>query len=422
MAQIKKNILYLLVVQGGSYLVPLLMFPYLVRVLGIEGFGRLMFAQAWVQYLILVSDYGFNLGGTREVARRHAAGVAVISQLFWNINAAKVLLLGVCVGLTVGASRLSVQVEQNLMLILILSVGALGNVFSSTWLFQGLERMKLMTWVSLPAKLVALPLLLVLVQGQGDLAAAAWALAISQGAGGVLALAIIRGSRLVAWARPTVAGVLSSLREGWSLFVSIAAMSLYATANTILVGLMAGSIAVGYFAAADKIVRAIVGLFGPVSQAVFPRVNILMADAMDDALKLLRRLLRLQALATAIVSLVLFILAPHIVQLIFGAGYEASATVIRILSPLPFLIGVSNVHGTQLMLPLGMNAVFMRIMLGAGVGNLVLIVPLAHYHAQAGAAGAVLSIEAIVAAVMILVMRRRGFNLLSRSTGGSFAT
>ena len=43
-------------------------FPYLVRTLGVEKYGLVMFAQAFISYFSLMGDYGFNLSGTREVA------------------------------------------------------------------------------------------------------------------------------------------------------------------------------------------------------------------------------------------------------------------------------------------------------------------------------------------------------------------
>ncbi|EIZ5755974.1 oligosaccharide flippase family protein, partial [Salmonella enterica] len=55
---LRKNIFYLFIVQGGNYLIPLLTFPYLLRVLGPTSFGLLGFFQATIQYCILLIEYG----------------------------------------------------------------------------------------------------------------------------------------------------------------------------------------------------------------------------------------------------------------------------------------------------------------------------------------------------------------------------
>ncbi|HCX7544895.1 oligosaccharide flippase family protein, partial [Escherichia coli] len=58
------NAVYLFVVQGVTYLVPLITLPYLVRVLGAQSYGVLSFSLAIIQYFILLTDYGFNLSAT----------------------------------------------------------------------------------------------------------------------------------------------------------------------------------------------------------------------------------------------------------------------------------------------------------------------------------------------------------------------
>ncbi|ELA4707862.1 oligosaccharide flippase family protein, partial [Escherichia coli] len=62
------NAVYLFVVQGVTYLVPLITLPYLVRVLGAQSYGVLSFSLAIIQYFILLTDYGFNLSATQKIS------------------------------------------------------------------------------------------------------------------------------------------------------------------------------------------------------------------------------------------------------------------------------------------------------------------------------------------------------------------
>src|ERR1700679_837091 len=66
--KIHKTFFYLLLIQGGSYIVPLLFLPYLARVLGVTEFGGLGFCQAVTQYFLLLSDYGYNVTATRLIS------------------------------------------------------------------------------------------------------------------------------------------------------------------------------------------------------------------------------------------------------------------------------------------------------------------------------------------------------------------
>ena len=76
--KLASNIASLFTVQAANYLIPLLTLPYLVRILGPREFGLIAFAQAFSQYFVILTDYGFNLSATREVAihRADASGCA----------------------------------------------------------------------------------------------------------------------------------------------------------------------------------------------------------------------------------------------------------------------------------------------------------------------------------------------------------
>ena len=65
---VASNYLSLLVLQGAYYILPLLILPFLVRILGAEKFGLVMFAQSLATFLTVFVDFGFNLSGTREIS------------------------------------------------------------------------------------------------------------------------------------------------------------------------------------------------------------------------------------------------------------------------------------------------------------------------------------------------------------------
>src|SRR5580658_4032705 len=85
------NALSLYAVQGLNYLVPLLLVPYLLRTLGPNGYGAIVFAQALMGYAVLVTDYGFNLTAARDISivRDDARAVA---KIYWSTMAAKLIL------------------------------------------------------------------------------------------------------------------------------------------------------------------------------------------------------------------------------------------------------------------------------------------------------------------------------------------
>jgi polysaccharide transporter, PST family len=96
-ARLRGNIASLFVLHGANYVLPLITVPYLVRVLGPENFGRIAFVQAFIQYFVVLTDYGFNLSATRAVALVRD-DPAKLSSLFSAVMIVKAALMTIGFG------------------------------------------------------------------------------------------------------------------------------------------------------------------------------------------------------------------------------------------------------------------------------------------------------------------------------------
>jgi O-antigen/teichoic acid export membrane protein len=199
-----------------------------------------------------------------------------------------------------------------------------------------------------------------------------------------------------------------TLRDGWHLFISSAAISLYSTTNVVLLGFTAGDAAVGYFSAAEKLIKAASGVTGPIGQAAYPRISHLMDVSRAEAYSLIRRLLRILGWTGLGISIAVFATAPFVVHLLYGPAFTVTTSVLRWLAPLPLLLGLSNVLGVQTMLALRMKRTVSGIVLSAGLLNIVLLFILASYFGAVGAGMSVLTTETLVTTLMILMLRSKG--------------
>lgn len=395
-----KNIISLLGVQGANYIIPLLTLPFLVVTLGPKSFGNLSFSLAIIQYFVLLVDYGFSLSATRQVSTA-GEDKKIISSIFWNVLICKLILFIISLIILVVLINSSDYLKLN-NLVLFSSLGlVLGNVFFPVWLFQGLERMGIVSLINIATRFLSVPLIFIIVKAPQDDWIVALIYSVVAILAGVISLVMTAKMNLVERVNITLSDVKFQFSNGWHLFISGASVSLYTTSVTVILGFVAGPHAVGFFSSADKIRQAFQGLIVPVSQACFPRINAVLTQNKEKGIKLIRLLLKIQSLCTFVMSIGLFIASPYIIHLFYGDDYENSVTVLKILAFCPFLVGVSNVLGIQTMLSLGYSKEFSRILLIAGCISLIAIYPLTNYMKEDGAAISVLLTESIVVVMMI---------------------
>ncbi len=341
-------------------------------------------------YFAATVSYGFDWSATRESIDRDKAGV--VSRVATNVWA-KALLCIVGFLVLLGAIRAVPRVHEVSSLLIILFGSVLGGVLFPTWLFQGLERMGPISAINLSVRALVVVGTFAFVRRPQDFvvdAGLSSAGAIVAGFAGVWIAFRALGLRLV---RPSWDGIWASLREGWVLFLSSAAIVLYTSGNAFILGLVAGDTVVGYYSAAEKIVRAVVNLLDPLSQALFPRFSRLAEESRVRALQWGKRLLLAMGGTGLLVSIGTFVWAGLIVKLVLGPAYEPSVSVLRILAMLPFLIVVSNVLGVQLMIPFGREKAVFILVLMAGCLNMALATLLAPVWKADGMALSVLVAE-----------------------------
>lgn len=403
--RLRGNIVALGLVQIANYAVPLATLPYLARVLGPVAFGQVAFAQILMAYLVLLTDYGFSWSATRKIAARRDDR-AYVSALFSGTWMAQWLLLALAAGglaILVGCSD---RLRPEAALYLAAFSIVIGNALFPIWFLQGLERLKPVAVIQVTIRLIALLPIFLFVKSPDD---AVLTLTITGGSamlGGILCLFWMWQQRVLDWSRPSWALVRQELRDGRVLFGSRVAISFYTALVPLVLGWIAGPVAVAHFALADKLRAAAQALLTPLSQALFPRMSHLWISDSGAAFELLKR----SALAVLVVagsaSLLLWALADRWMALMGGAEFSAAAGVLRWLAFMPLIVGFSNLLGVQVMLPKQLNAPFNRILTATGIGGLLIVWPLVAGWQATGAAMTVLVTESFVTAAMAVYLWR----------------
>ncbi|MCX6194268.1 MAG: oligosaccharide flippase family protein [Cytophagales bacterium] len=266
-----QNFLSLGVLQVGNYILPLISFPYLYRVIGIENFGIISLASIFNQYFILFVDFGFNIYGVKMISENR--NDREFSKTFFvSVTIAQLLLLIISGLIYFPIVYLFPSLYHFRVTYFISFLSVVGSMLMPMWLFQGLQLMKYVTFSSILVKSISILLILLLVKAKDDYLC----VPLIYGIGAVLlglisliyACKILKiNIRVVSFSAQRLVNIL---KDSSSYFLSRIAVSFYTVSNGFIIGLILGNISLGYYVVAEKIYSLIQSIYNPINGSIYP--------------------------------------------------------------------------------------------------------------------------------------------------------
>lgn len=358
------NFSYLSALQIFNLLLPLVTYPYLIRVLGGETYGLIIFAQTVINYLIIIVNFGFNFHATNEVSinreNNHKLSEIVNSVLFIKI----ILFFFTFLLLIIIISSIR-PLREHYILYLFSMIACLGEALFPIWYFQGIERMKYITYINLITRTIFSMLIFFLIRHKADYIL----LPILNGTGlvlgSIIALYIVFIQDKIKLQFPSFLSIKYNFKESLPIFISNLSVKVYSQANKLIVGSLLGYTEVAYYDLGDKLLRILKIPINILSQTIFPK----MSNNYDK--KFLQKLIFPIFSFSLFVFFVIQVFAEPIVTLIGGTNMLPSADIVRILtiSILPLII--SNFLGVQTLLALGFKKQFSKVIVLSGLIYLI---------------------------------------------------
>lgn len=400
--KLAQNIFLLYGVQFSKYLLPLITIPYLARVLGPTSLGLLFIVQAYVVYIGMLVEYGFNIAGTGEVARYRNQPDKLIDFLA-GVMGAEFWLILCGMGLTFVVQQWIPSFKSHPAILWSGMFWMLTQALSPLWYFAGLERLGFVAVMDMSVRILYSLGVIVFIKSPED----AWKVLGIQGVASFLSMVIMLTLvyREVPFRFPTKSLIWKALKKGWTMFLFLSADRLYKTASAFILSLFVSPTIVGYYAGAEKLGQVMPEFLNPITQVLYPKLSNLAHHSPVKAAKLARTGIIITTIVGCAIAIAVYITAPLLVRFLLGAEFKASVPVLRILSLQVPLIAVSKLLGIQWMLPLGMNRTFSLITLSGGGIILLLALLLTPSYAHIGMALAVIGTEFFIATLMYLILR-----------------
>lgn len=407
MAQsVKVNYILNLINTGTQMLFPLITFPYVCRVIEADGIGQINFFQSIISYISLFTCLGIPMYAIREIARDRSDVVQM------NRTAMEILLLHSMLTL-VGYAIVAIlcltvpQIQVNIPLFLILSLTIFFTAIGCEWFYQGIEDFKYITIRGLIIKTVSVVLLFIFVKSKTDLLYYGCYTVF-----GVLGGNIFNFFRLRKYIHSeniifSELHIKRHVKPVLKVFSFSVVTSIYLQLNTVLLGFLKNALAVGYFAAATKVMQMLLTMSACLGSVMMPRASHLIAENKEDEFNRLIQKSYDFTLAIALpMTIGLIFCAPSLITALCGVKFEHSILPSQIIAPIILMVAISNVFGIQVLFPKGkINIVTLCCGIGA-VADLILNLCLIPFFSYIGTSIAYLGAEVATTVSMYFIGRR----------------
>ena len=318
-----ENFASLYLLQIANILIPLVTLPYLVRVLGVEKFGLVSFAQTFAMFFVMFVDFGFNLSIVRLISV-NADDKNKVSEIFSSVIFAKFFLIITSFTAMLIIVNYFDKFSHDKMLYLYMFGIVIGQGLFPIWFFQGMQKMRYITILNLFIKLFFLILIFVLIHSSKDYLMYPILLSIGYISAVPLSFYLIKKQFNISLRFYGIDQIIYYMKYSSHFFVSRIAVRIYEGGGLFFVGLVAPGTMVGYYAIADKLRGAITSLYSPISQTLYPYI------ARDKNIHLYKKLFTLIMILNIIGLSILFVYAQEILELIFGSSSPVTVMLIRI--------------------------------------------------------------------------------------------
>lgn len=400
---ISKNFLFNTLYTVTKIIFPLLVTPYLSRILLAEGIGRVSYANNIVTWFLLFASLGIPRYGVREIARNkeNKEELNVTFTSLFSVNAISSVIFAsifyfFCCYLNFFGNELTLYCVTGLQLIL--------NIFNVDWFYQGMEQFSYITKRSLCIKLISLLLILLFVKNKEDYVV--YALIQSIALAGNNIINYFHLHKYVCF-NLEKKNIKKHIKPIFMLFSTQFAINVYALLDTTMLGYWCEMKYVGYYSNAHKIILLLSTLCVSLGSVLLPRfTKYVEHEEFVNASSLASKALEVMLFFSVPIFLGVVCMADDIVVILFGSDFESAIGTLRILSFFIVITTIGNLFGTQLLMALNQEKKLLYSVLAGALANLLLNLLLIRVLKNDGVALASIITELIVMIYQVYAVKK----------------
>lgn len=392
------NFGYLSLLQIASYVLPLITMPYLARIIGVEGFGKIAFASAIIVWFQTIADWGFNYTATRDVAKNRE-NIEFVSDVFSRVFWARCVLMIISFVVLFFLIVAIPQFKECAGIIFVTFLLIPGHIMFPDWLFQAMERMKFITYLNLLTKLLFTVLVFLFIKDKGDYMLQPLFVSLGYVVSGLIAMYIIIYRWNVKLRLAEFRTIVWTIKSSTDVFINNIMPNFYNSFSSVVLGLWGGQAANGLLDAGSRFVNIAIQFLSVITRTFYP----FLSRRIDQHAMFARVNIVIAIFATIIV----FWYSPFLIHLFFTEEFEESILVLRIMSFSVLFVALSNTYGMNYMLVQGYDKQLRILTTWCSLFGFVIALPLIYIHTYIGAAIVITVTRGLLGFSALLYVKRR---------------
>lgn len=401
---IKRNFIMNAILSMSAFIFPLITYPYVSRILGPEGTGKVSLAVSWSTYFNMFAQMGIPTYGIRACAKVRD------DKLKLTRTAQELLIINLVLGVIAYGCFFALvlaypRMRNDKILYIIVSSSILFNAIGMEWLFKGLEQYSYITKRSIVFKAIAVAAMFVLIRKDSDYV---WYGVLSVFAASASNVMNFFYARKFIIMKPVGNYCFRKHFKAVGVFFAMScATTVYTNLDTVMLGHMTSDTDVGYYNAAVRIKNILVSIVTSLGNVLLPRASYYIEKGRTEEFKrITKKAIHFVLLFAAPLTVYFMIYASYGIYFLAGRQYSGAIRSMQVIMPTLVFIGLTNIMGIQILVPTGREKeVLYSEIAGAVVDaglNMILIPSLK----ATGAAIGTLVAEFVVLLVQYVLLRK----------------
>lgn len=398
----KRNYIYNVIYRLSICVLPLIVTPYVARLLGAEQVGVYAFSSTVACYFIMLGKMGLDNYGNRSIASCRD-DLEKRSRVFWGIYITQIIT-SVC-SIFIFILLVLTFFRENCMIYWIQLMYVVSVLFDVSWFFYGMEKFLITTVRSLVSRTLVILCVFAFVHSRNDL----WIYTCIMSACFLLEQLLLIPSlpryvkRVVLKKEDLRVHIVPNLK----LFVPILALSIYNWMDKIMLGVMVGSTAVvAFYAYAENIINLPKGILSAMDTVMLPRItNLVVKNQVKEGLQKMRSSMRFNSFVCCGLCFGIAGVSPTFVPWFFGPEYTPTTLLTMELALVMIPMSVSNVVQTQYLIPFHLEHIYIKSVFLGALTNTVLNLAFIPFFGASGAVIGTLSAEIAVCTYQMVHVR-----------------